>query len=441
MFSGLSSFIYYPAIRPLAHELHVSVAAINLTVSAYLIVAGIFPSIIGDIGDHSGRRLASLLAFTLYFAANIGLDTQHSYAALVVLRCIQSAGSAGAIAIAYGVIADITTPAERGSYGLSWRWIFWFLAILSGTNLLGLVLFFPETSRKLVGNGSIPPPSILHKSVYPIFANRKSNAKPTDSNGGSFKHFPNPLTCLTTLFHKATFIIIAVGSIQYAIFSALGTSLTTQMATRLSVNYLTAGLIYLPAGIGGLLAAFFTGRLVDYDYQVTKRSFPSSTPSQPPSTEDVTTRNINPDSPNDLLAFPIEKARLRSIFPFLAIASISTVGYGWSLQANAHIAVPLVLQFLSGSSQSAIFVICGTLLTDFNPRRSATAQASYNLVRCALAAGGVAALEPLAGGVGVGWCFTVYTTVGVLCVPLLIVLRALGWGWRREKARREGSVV
>lgn len=65
MFSGLSSFIYYPAIRPLAQKLHVSVAAINLIVSAYFIVAGIFPSVIGDIGDHSGRRIASLLAFTL----------------------------------------------------------------------------------------------------------------------------------------------------------------------------------------------------------------------------------------------------------------------------------------------------------------------------------------------------------------------------------------
>ncbi|KUI67449.1 Quinidine resistance protein 1 [Cytospora mali] len=114
-FSGLSSFIYYPAIRPLAEDLEVSVAAINLTVSAYLIVAGIFPSIIGDISDQSGRRVASLLASTLYFSANLGIALQDSYAALVVLRCLQSAGSAGTIAISYGVIADITTPAERGS--------------------------------------------------------------------------------------------------------------------------------------------------------------------------------------------------------------------------------------------------------------------------------------------------------------------------------------
>lgn len=174
-FSGLSSLIYYPAIRPFAHSLNVSVATINLTVSAYLIVAGIFPSITGDISDQSGRRVASLLAFTLYFSSNLGIALQNNYAALVVLRCLQSGGSAGAIAIAYGVVADITTPAERGSYvdillgftnaapclgpvvggilvqEVSWRWIFWVLVILSGTHLLGLVMFFPETSRNSSG--------------------------------------------------------------------------------------------------------------------------------------------------------------------------------------------------------------------------------------------------------------------------------------------------
>lgn len=91
-------------------------AAINLTVAAYLIVAGIAPSVVGDLSDQTGRQPVSLLTITLYFAANLGLALQNSYAGLIGLRCLQSTGSSSTIAIAHRVISDITTPAERGSY-------------------------------------------------------------------------------------------------------------------------------------------------------------------------------------------------------------------------------------------------------------------------------------------------------------------------------------
>ncbi|KAI1853100.1 hypothetical protein JX265_011381 [Neoarthrinium moseri] len=116
MFSGLSSFIYYPALQPIASDLSVSLELINLTITSYLVVAGVFPSIIGDMADHTGRRPVYLLTFTLYFGANIGLAVQNSYVSLLILRMVQSAGACGTIAIAYGVIGDVTTPAERGSY-------------------------------------------------------------------------------------------------------------------------------------------------------------------------------------------------------------------------------------------------------------------------------------------------------------------------------------
>ncbi|KAI4207536.1 MAG: hypothetical protein LQ346_000468 [Caloplaca aetnensis] len=135
MFSGLSSFIYYPAISPLAASLDTSVQLINLTITSYLIVSGLVPSIVGDLADRTGRRPLYLVTFAVYFAANVGLALQNSYSALLVLRMVQSAGSSGSslpllfrsertadivvkgtITLAYGVLADIAPPAERGSY-------------------------------------------------------------------------------------------------------------------------------------------------------------------------------------------------------------------------------------------------------------------------------------------------------------------------------------
>lgn len=95
MFSGLSSFIYYPALQPLATDLDVSLEAVNLTITSYLIVAGLAPSVIGDMADYTGRRPVYIITFLLYSAANIGLAVQRSYAALLVLRMLQSAGASG----------------------------------------------------------------------------------------------------------------------------------------------------------------------------------------------------------------------------------------------------------------------------------------------------------------------------------------------------------
>lgn len=93
MFSGLSSFIYYPAITAISRSLRVSIELINLTITSYQIVSGIAPSILGDLADQSGRRLVCLIAFSLYFSANLGLAISNNYTALIVLRCLQSAGA------------------------------------------------------------------------------------------------------------------------------------------------------------------------------------------------------------------------------------------------------------------------------------------------------------------------------------------------------------
>lgn len=74
--------------------------------------------------------------------------------------------------------------------------------------------------------------------------------------------------------------------------------------------------------------------------------------------------------------------------------------------------------------------MCGTLLTDLNPHRSSTAQASYNLVRCAMAGAGLAALQVLIDAVNVGWCFMIYAGFCLVSVPLLWMLQAFGLGWR-----------
>lgn len=94
-FSSLSSFIFFPVIDALSQSLRVSVGRINLTITSYMIVAGIAPSIMGDLADKVGRRIVYLVLMSIYCIANIGLALQTNWTALFTLRMLQSTGSAG----------------------------------------------------------------------------------------------------------------------------------------------------------------------------------------------------------------------------------------------------------------------------------------------------------------------------------------------------------
>lgn len=95
IFSPLSSFIYYPARNALADDLHVSLNRIDLTITSYMVVSGVIPTLVGGMADKFGRRPVYLVIFTIYVIANVALAFQKSYPALLVLRMVQSAGSSG----------------------------------------------------------------------------------------------------------------------------------------------------------------------------------------------------------------------------------------------------------------------------------------------------------------------------------------------------------
>jgi hypothetical protein len=77
--------------------------------------------------------------------------------------------------------------------------------------------------------------------------------------------------------------------------------------------------------------------------------------------------------------------------------------------------------------------MCGTLLTDLNPDNPATAQASNNIIRCALSAAGLAALQVLISHVGPGWTFTIFAGMCLLTVPLIYAEVCWGLEWRAAR--------
>ncbi|KAK7962010.1 uncharacterized protein PG986_002835 [Apiospora aurea] len=250
MFSTLSSYIYFPALVPMASDFGVSLTLINLTVTSYLVVAGIARAFMGDLADQGGRRLAYMVMFILFFASNIGIALQTSYAGLLVLRMVQSAGSS---APSFGpVVAGVLTQK------LGWRWIFWFLSILTGVYLLVIMMFLPETQRKIVGNGSTRT-SGIRRSLFGLVV--KDRTRDEEEKGARKRQYriPNPFVCIRLLCNRANFSIICIGSITYTVKMTLQTSLAAQCVDLYQLDYLQAGLVYIPSGVGGAMGSYSTG--------------------------------------------------------------------------------------------------------------------------------------------------------------------------------------
>ncbi|KAI4207537.1 MAG: hypothetical protein LQ346_000469 [Caloplaca aetnensis] len=205
-----------------------------------------------------------------------------------------------------------------------------------------MVLFFPETARKVVGNGSLQPRgprktiiSLLRRRPLPsVLVKQRSLQR-------SF-YWPNPLACLPVVLDPGSALVMVVGGIFYTVFSCLAASLSTLCIDLYDLNYLQAGLVYLPAGAGGILAAYMTGRLLDRDYKKTAQEHGVE---------------VHRPGGDDVSDFPIEEARLRSVWYPAAVATTSTVGYGWALKTEMHLAIPLVLQLLMGGTMVSLFTV------------------------------------------------------------------------------------
>ncbi|KAL8776508.1 MAG: hypothetical protein Q9213_008249 [Squamulea squamosa] len=98
-FSTLTSFIYFPAILQLSRTFSVSVDKINLTITSYMAVAAIAPTLVGDAADVLGRRPVYVLALSLYIGANIAIVLSNSYSALVGLRLLQALAISGRFSV------------------------------------------------------------------------------------------------------------------------------------------------------------------------------------------------------------------------------------------------------------------------------------------------------------------------------------------------------
>ena len=404
------------------------------------------------MSDHSGRRLSFIICFSIYVVANIGLALQTNYTALLVLRCVQAAGSSATIALSIAVVADIATSAERGSYMgyatagillgpafgptlggalaqyLGWRSIFWFLAIFGASLFFIFVLFFPETCRNVVGNGSIPAKGV-NQSIIGYLQQRRLASSPEYVEpivyGEKRKvRFPNPLATLKILKEKESAMILLYNGFFFNGQMIIAASLPYMLQQNYNFNELKVGLCFISLGIGSLVSALTMGHIVDWNFRRHAKLLGT-----------VLTKGKQ----QDLREFPIEKARLQIVVPNHILGTLTLITFGWTIKFKTHIAGPEILLFFLGFGFSSAFNITNTLLIDLHRDKAATATAAVNFVRCLISAGGVAAIVPMIQAMNPGWAFTFLGLVYMLMIPMIFWMMKKGQQWRNEAAAKKES--
>ncbi|KAJ5704146.1 hypothetical protein N7493_011284 [Penicillium malachiteum] len=448
-FSPLSSSIYFPALDTIAAALDETTSRIDITVTTYLILQGIAPMFIAGFSDTAGRRPAYMICFTIYLLANLGLGLQNSYVALLLLRMLQSAGSSGTVALANGLVGDMITSAERGNYiafaslgsmlgpslspvlggllsqYLNWHWIFWFLLIFGGTFFTCLALFLPETCRKVVGDGSVPPPP-LNNSVTDVIRHKrrmKKGVSPDPEHISEVRknyklQIPSPWPTLRVCLDLETSLILLTTGLMFACFYAVMTGATTSFHEVYHFNNIESGLMYLPIGAGGVGSAFTTGRIVDWNYR--RHAKRAGLP-------------VLKGVRQDLRNFNIERARLEIALPLYYLSLASVIAYGWVLGHKVNLAAPVILLFISGWSLMGTSQILNALMVDIWPGKSASATAANNLFRCELGAASSAAISPMTQAMGSGWAYTTLALIAFAASPCFWIMMSHGMKWRQKR--------
>jgi DHA1 family bicyclomycin/chloramphenicol resistance-like MFS transporter len=179
---GISPFatdLYIPGLPAIATDLDASTAAVQLTLTAFLVAFAVGQLVVGPISDGVGRRRILLAGTVLFTVASVVCAISPDVTILILARVVQGLGGAAAAVSARAMVGDAATGTLRSRLfatlavvnsvgpvvaplvgGLvltlsSWRAAFVVLAALGLALMISAARLLPETLVR-TGGGTSP---------------------------------------------------------------------------------------------------------------------------------------------------------------------------------------------------------------------------------------------------------------------------------------------
>lgn len=161
--------IYTPAMPQMVIDLNSTAAAVQNTVTAYMLGMSLAFIPIGVVADAWGRKRVLLVCLTVVVATSLVCAAVGSVGLLLAVRFVQGAAASACLVLSYAIAADcfsgrrltsvsgilgaawglapVVAPAVGGVLVqfVSWRWVFVLIAALSGLTFAVVTLVLPET--------------------------------------------------------------------------------------------------------------------------------------------------------------------------------------------------------------------------------------------------------------------------------------------------------
>ncbi|KAE8221847.1 hypothetical protein CF319_g4865 [Tilletia indica] len=404
-------------------------------------------------------------------------------------------GSLMGIVQAGSTLGPALGPVLGGIIGqaFGWRGIFWFTFILGVLVLALVVLFLPETLAQARADTSIP---VLIRKAWVdlcIESRSKKNHHPASlqearpettrlskrswrQRGTRFLQACwSPFRALRVVGQPEIFLALVSFALPFACFYGLTVPLSSQFEQRYGLSTLQSGLVFLAPGFGVSLSAFISGRLLDRSFRKVRVQYDkekqdqeeqearnrepalvAASPDDRTPTSDVdqasheTVVAPEPTSPAEpkkaeprplskeetTAFFPLERARLEYYPYWTALMVTGFIGYGWTLNFNVYLAVPIIFTFITGFACGGQFSILACILVDYAGGKGASITAVNNLFRCLSGAIVSAVVQYIINGVGIGWTQTIFAFLSIVAAGIALIMYRLGPGWRRARYER-----
>ncbi|KAH9920854.1 MFS general substrate transporter [Epithele typhae] len=244
----------------------------TLTIAIFVAGYCVGPLAWGPLSESYGRKPVFVFTFIVYTGFQIGCALSRNTASILIFRFLGGVFAASPLANSGAVIADIWDPAVRGeamaiftlapfagptfgpivsgfmaNAGVSWRWVFWVLAMFTGTCLALVIFTLPETYV----------PILLVKRAQRLRKETGDNRywapleREDKSIGERIKHvFARPFVVLV---HEPMLIAITLYmSFMYGCLYLLFEAYPIVFTQGHNLNQGMSGLMFLPIFIGGI---------------------------------------------------------------------------------------------------------------------------------------------------------------------------------------------
>ncbi|KAH6660547.1 major facilitator superfamily domain-containing protein [Truncatella angustata] len=409
LYGNLASTMFAPGAAALVHEFGITSDVLAaFTVSIYLVGFALGPILISPLSEVYGRLIINQVCNVIFLAFTIGCAVSTSSAMFFVFRFLAGCACSAPMTVGGAVIADITTPEQRGkamalwalgpllgpvvgpiiggfvAQRLSWRWAFWIISILAGVVFIVSIFVMKETNatillqrkaaklRRASGKTYLVAKGQINQTTKQILL--RAILRPTRLLLFS------PVVTLLSLFSALVFSLI------YILFTTFPMVFETQYGFSVQIS----GLAYLGLGIGLGIGIVGFGATSDRVYKRLKGDG-EGTP----------------------------EMRLPPMMWVSPITGLGFFWYGWSAQYQVHWIVPIIGSSVIGIGALFVMMPAQIYIVDaFGPQTAASALAASAVLRTLSGAFLTLAGPPMYASLGLGWGNSL---LGFLCLAFVPV--------------------